>query len=111
VTNSAARSIDTIPQDWEVARFAHILHEHLADLRHRYGVANLELSGSYVRNEQRPESDLDVLVGYDETPSLLDLVALQNHLSDLLGVKVDLTMRSALGPSVRRYLLSDIVAV
>lgn len=111
MVDTAARSVDTLPEDWQVARFAVVLRELLPELRSRFHVSRLELFGSYVRNEQQPGSDLDVLVDYAETPSLLSLIALQDYLSEALGVKVDLTMRSGLRPEVRRYLLVDTVAV
>jgi predicted nucleotidyltransferase len=110
-TAPPSRTVETLPDDWEVARLARILREHLPDLRERYGISSLELFGSYVRNEQHQDSDLDVLVGYQRAPSLLGLIALQDHLSDLLGVRVDLTMRSGLRPGIRRYLLTDTIAV
>ena len=56
----------------------------------------LEVFGSYVRDEQRKDSDLDILVTFKEAPSLLTLIAIENYLSDLLGVKVDLVMKDLL---------------
>lgn len=87
------------------------LRELLPDLRARYHVARLWLFGSYVRAEQTPASDLDLLVEYAETPGLLGLVGLEQELSDRLGVKVDLVMRSALKPRVAPYVLREVVEV
>lgn len=56
--------------DPDVERFRALLRERLPDLRRRFGVATLSLFGSYVRGEQRPQSDLDVLVEFAETPGL-----------------------------------------
>lgn len=72
---------------------------------------SLEVFGSYVRDEQTPESDLDVLVTFDETPGLLEYISLENHLSDLLGVKVDLVMKSALKPRIGQNILREAVPV
>ena len=71
------------------------LREELPVLAERYHVSSLGLFGSYLRGTQRPDSDLDILVTFSETPSLFRLVELENHLSDLLGVKVDLVMRDS----------------
>ncbi|PYQ54693.1 MAG: DNA polymerase III subunit beta, partial [Acidobacteria bacterium] len=79
-----------------VDRYLALLHELLPELAEKYHVRSLEVFGSYVRDEQTPESDLDVLVTFDEAPGLLGYISLENHLSDLLGVKVDLVMKSAL---------------
>jgi uncharacterized protein len=87
------------------------LRRELPSLARRYHVASLGLFGSYVRRENRPDSDLDVLVTFSETPSLLRLIELENHLSDLLGVKVDLVMRDALKPQIGRRILAEVVPV
>ena len=76
-------------------------------LREQYHVRTLEVFGSYVRGEQKPESDLDLLVTFDEVPTLLQLVALENFLSDELCVKVDLVMKDSLKPSIGKYILAE----
>jgi predicted nucleotidyltransferase len=95
----------------DVTDFREILRRHLPSLVRRYHVASLGLFGSYVRHENRPDSDLDVLVTFSETPSLLRLIELENHLSDLLGVKVDLVMRDALKPQIGQRVLAEVVPV
>ncbi|HHH83550.1 MAG TPA: DNA polymerase beta [Chloroflexi bacterium] len=94
------------------------LGELLEDLRRlypvineRYKVASLGVFGSYVRKEQDEESDLDVLVTFHETPSLLRFVELENFLADELGVKVDLVMRDALKPEIGRRIMHQVIAV
>jgi predicted nucleotidyltransferase len=64
-----------------------------------------------VRNEQGPESDLDILVTFSEPPGLIQFVALENHLSDLLGVDVDLVMKTALKPHLGERILHEVVPV
>ncbi len=96
------------PSADEIAR---ILRAHLPEIRARYGVSALWLFGSYVRGEQRKRSDVDILVEFDETPTLLEFVDLQYRLSDLLGVKVDLVMRTALRPEIREHILAEMVPV
>jgi len=87
------------------------LRAHLPQLRELYGVRALSVFGSYVRDEQQPASDLDILVEYDDTPTLLEFVDLQYHLSDLLGVKVDLVMKRALKPAIGHRILEQVVPV
>jgi hypothetical protein len=53
-----------------------------------------------VRHKQRADSDLDVLVTFRETPGLLQFVDLEDTLSDLLGVPVDLVVKDALKPRI-----------
>ena len=47
-------------------------------LAERYSVEKLEVFGSYVRSEQKKDSDLDVLVTFNEEPSLLTFIAIEN---------------------------------
>jgi len=89
-----------------------ILRRHMPELRERYGVKLLGVFGSYLHGRQRSRSDLDLLVELDERPlGLLDFVRLENHLSDLLGVKVDLVEKSALKPAIGRRILEEVQAV
>ncbi len=64
-------------------------------LADKYQVESLGILDSYVRGSQEPNSDLDILVTFRGSPSLLKFIELENYLSDLLGVKVDLAMKDA----------------
>lgn len=64
-----------------------------------------------VRGEQTAASDLDLLVSFREPVSLLEFVHLENHLSGMLGVKVDLVMKSALKPRIGKHILEEVVLV
>jgi predicted nucleotidyltransferase len=83
------------------------LREQIPLLKSRFGVQSIELFGSAVRNEQKPDSDLDVLVTFSRTPGLFLFLELENHLSDLLQIKVDLVMKSALKPNIGRNILKE----
>jgi predicted nucleotidyltransferase len=88
-----------------------VLPEHLPGLRERYKVRTLGVFGSYVRGEQRRRSDLDVLVEFERAPTFFEFIDLEDHLSELLGVKVDLVMKSALRPAIGRRILAEVIAV
>jgi predicted nucleotidyltransferase len=94
----------------ELARFKRTLREHLPELRARYGVKSLGVFGSYVRGEARKRSDLDVLVELgDDRLSLFKFIELENYLSDLLGIKVDLVERQTLKPAIGQRILAEVV--
>jgi uncharacterized protein len=78
-------------------------------LQERYRVRELGVFGSYVRQEQTETSDVDVLVEFSETPSLLKFVNLENYLSDNLGVKVDLVHKAGLKPRIGERILAEVV--
>ena len=99
-------------RELDLARARSILRIHLPVLRRQYGVRSLGIFGSYVRGDQRSESDLDLLVELDERPlTLLQFIALENYLSDLLGVKVDLVEKEALKPAIGDHILKEVVPI
>ena len=79
------------------------------ELRRRYTVSAIGIFGSYVRGEQRQDSDIDVLVDYDKLPSLLKIVNMENYLSDLLREKVDLVPRACIRSELRANILAEVV--
>jgi len=87
------------------------LRQQLPTLAKRYDVETLEVFGSYVRAEQKADSDLDILVTFHEEPSLLTFIAIENCLSDALGVKVDLVMKDSLKPAIGKVILSEAMPV
>ena len=88
-----------------------IVGEHKRQLRQRYGMKEIGVFGSYVRGEQKAKSDLDILVEFkkDAEIDLLEFVNMGNHLSELLGVKVDLVQKSSLKPRIGKHILKEVV--
>ena len=80
-------------------------------LKKRFKVKEIGLFGSYVRGEQKEDSDVDILVEFEETPTLLEFLELENYLSELLGVKVDLVIKRALKPKIKETVLKEVVYV
>ena len=82
-------------------------------LAEKYGVKIVGVFGSYIRQEQRPDSDLDLLIELDRPPriSLIGLVELEHELSQLLGVKVDLAIKTNLKKRIGRRILQEVVPI
>jgi uncharacterized protein len=99
-----------MPYNADVETYRCKLHEMLPGLKEEYHVSYIGLFGSYVRGENTPESDLDVLVEFSRTPTISRFVHLENHLSDYLGVKVDLVMKNALKPNIGKCILKEVEA-
>jgi predicted nucleotidyltransferase len=87
------------------------LRQQLPLLKEKYGIETLEVFGSYVRAEQKADSDLDLLVTFREAPSLLTFIGIENYLSDTLGVKVDLVMKDSLKPAIGKVILNEAMPV
>jgi hypothetical protein len=77
-------------------------------LKEQYRITSWSIFGSYRRNEQRPDSDLDLLVTFSDLPSLLKFIQLENFLSDELAIKVDLVMQNSLKPTISKRILSEV---
>ena len=74
-----------------------------------YNPERIGIFGSYAREEDGEDSDIDILVKFKETISLLDLVKIHRELSNALGKKVDLVPEPALkNEKLKRYIYKDL---
>jgi len=92
----------TLTKDQVAERLA----AHAEELR-SLGVRSLDLFGSVARGDARPESDVDLLVEFDEVPGFVGYVRLRNRLEEMLGRHVDLVMASGLHPRLRERVLRE----
>jgi predicted nucleotidyltransferase len=88
-----------------------VLKSHAEKLRRDYGVKSLALFGSVARGDATPESDIDILVEFSDSPGFDGYMALKFFLEDLLGRKVDLVMASALKPWARPTVEAEAIRV
>lgn len=93
------------------AHFIAILRQHQPDLATRYHVRSLGVFGSYLQGKQKKNSDLDVLVELGDDISLIKFIEMENYLSDLLGVRVDLVEKQSLKPSIGQRVLQQVVQI
>lgn len=88
-----------------------LLRKLLPFIYKKYQVSSIEVFGSYVRNQQNSNSDLDILVSFTQVPSLIKFLELKNYLSDQLQVNIDLVMKDSLKPRISQYILNESVSV
>jgi len=75
----------------------------------RFGVKEIGLFGSYVRNEQRRGSDIDILVEFEKSKKTFDnYIELKLFLADLFKCRVDLVIYGTVKPGLRPYLLGSV---
>jgi predicted nucleotidyltransferase len=86
-----------------------ILQQHKEELRAKYKVKEIGVFGSYVRGQQKKQSDIDILVEFEVVPGLLKFIELEDYLSELLGVKVDLVRKSSIREELRDRILQEVV--
>ncbi len=77
----------------------------------RYKTREIGLFGSFVRGEQGVDSDVDVLVEFEEGADLFDMMGLALYLEDELRRKVDVVSKRALREELRESVLREVVAV
>ena len=78
------------------------------EIESHYGVQRLGLFGSYVRQKQKKNSDIDILVTFSRNIDLFYFLDLREYLENRLGNKVDLVMESALKPAIGKRILSEV---
>ena len=87
------------------------IKEEIIPILKQAGVTRSAIFGSYARGEEKPDSDLDILVDLPEGKSLFDLVDLKQSLEKKLNLTVDVLTYNAINPRLRDYIFSSQVSV
>ena len=77
----------------------------------RCGARKIAIFGSYARGEEKPDSDVDVIVEFSGRKSLLDIVGIEQELSDELGNKVDLLTEKSISPYLIDRIRNEMVVI
>ncbi len=80
-------------------------------LQQQYRVTELGVFGSYTQGQQTQTSDVDILIDYEQAPTLFQLVELRDYLAGVMGMKVDVVTKNGLKPRIRERVLSEVVYV
>lgn len=86
-----------------------LLTQHKAELAQRFGVTDIALFGSVMRNADGADSDIDILVSFDGPATSQRYFGLLFYLEDLLGRPVDLVTDKALRPELRPFIENEAV--
>ena len=73
----------------------------------RHGARNIRVFGSVARGEDRPDSDVDLLVDLEPGRTLLDVIGFEQDLQELLGRKVDVLTEGGLSPYLQERILAE----
>jgi predicted nucleotidyltransferase len=85
-----------------------ILKNHENDIKRQYGVKKIGIFGSYVRGENTEDSDIDILVEFDE-PTYQNFMDLIDFLENLFSRKIDLVTSNSLSPYIRPVVEKEVV--
>ncbi len=90
----------------------HKLQNQVITILKPYQPERVGIFGSYARGENRKNSDLDILIKFRNSIGLLELVQIEQELSDTLGIKVDLVTEGSLkNPLLKKYIEQDLITI
>lgn len=88
-----------------------IFAEHREELENNFQIRKIAVFGSYAKGTQNKKSDLDILVEFKRTISLLSLVKAENFLTALIKIKVDLIPKEDIRVELKKNILKEAVYV
>ena len=94
----------------ELKEIIRLINKNREVLNKNYGVKSIGIFGSFVRNEQGENSDIDILVEFSG-PIGLKFFTLENYLSEMLGIKVDLVTKRALKSAIKDEILEEVIEI
>lgn len=84
-----------------------IIGKHKAEICEKYHVSEIGVFGSYTHEEQRDDSDIDILVSFEKPIGFIKFMRLEFYLSELLDKKVDLVTKGSLKPHIGAVILRE----
>ena len=87
------------------------IFEKIIEFLKNEGAKRISVFGSYVRGEEKRESDIDIIVEFSERKSLLELVRIERELSEFLGIKVDLLTEQSISPYLIDFIRKEMEVI
>jgi predicted nucleotidyltransferase len=94
----------------KIKKIKEIINRHRPELEERFKVKSIAIFGSYVRGEQTPRSDIDIVVEFKEPVGFL-FINLADFLEEILKIRVDLLTPDAIKPNRRKYIMEELIYV
>lgn len=92
-----------------IGEIVKILKLHIIDMRKKFKIKEIGVFGSYVRGEQGEESDIDMLVEFEDGYKTFDnYMDLKFFLEDVLNSKIDLVIRTTIRDEIKQNILSEV---
>lgn len=92
-------------------KIENLLRKHKEELKKRFKLKEIGIFGSFVRDEQKKKSDIDILVEFEEPIGLFEFMDLEEYLMKILGAKVDLVSKKALKPRIGKHILQEVIYI
>jgi len=81
----------------------------IIDIASKFNPKMIGIFGSYARGENKANSDLDVLIDFEQDINLLEIIGLEQELTERLGLQVDLITLRSLNPQLQKYVEADLI--
>lgn len=81
----------------------------IIDIVSKFNPKMIGIFGSYARGENKANSDLDVLIDFEQDINLLEIIGLEQELTERLGLQVDLITLRSLNPQLQKYVEADLI--
>jgi len=84
------------------------LRSHKDEMHKKFGLVKIGLFGSYIRGEQREDSDIDLVVEIESSNKFRSFFGLKNYLEEHLQKKIDMGIENSVKPIVYKYIKHEI---
>ena len=85
------------------------LQNQIIEITSKYNPKLLGIFGSYSRGENKPDSDLDILIDFKKDLNLLEIIGLEQELTECLGIQVDLITLRSVNTQLKEYIEKDLI--
>jgi len=85
--------------------------ESIKEILNKYKPSLIGVFGSYARNEEKLSSDIDILIDSQKRINLIELIGLEQELSEMLGIKVDLVTLKSVNEKLKPYIEKDLIRI
>jgi uncharacterized protein len=75
------------------------------------GIVFVALFGSFARGDEKPDSDIDLMVRFSDTKSLFQIIEIKNKLTEIFGREIDLVTENSLSPYLKDKILNEMEEV
>lgn len=96
---------------YTIEEIKHIINENRNTLERDYSVAEFLLFGSYAKNLQTPQSDIDLLVSFNKTIDMFEFLDLEEYLERLFNKKIDLGTPASLKHFIKDKILKEAIVL
>ena len=96
---------------YSIDEIKNLINEHKSVLSEKYNAESFLLFGSYAKNEQTADSDIDLLVNFEKPVDMFKFMELQDYLSKIFDKKIDLGTPNSLKPFIKQIILNEVISL